>query len=131
MVTNAVREYRERMYNYGWMRALDVWYDRIDLRKYEERSGEPDIIAAARKRLAERIEAERHKSAPEQLYPKLVSAEGETPRIKDDAAANLPSAVQPLVLKRQRDCLVIASCAGYQSPGRAQLGRPATDDRYR
>ena len=84
VVTDAVREYRERMYNYGWMRALDVWYDRIDLQKYEDRSGDPDIVAAARKRLAERIEAERRKSVPEHLYPKLVSAEGETPRIKDE-----------------------------------------------
>ncbi|RDK07193.1 DUF2252 domain-containing protein [Cupriavidus lacunae] len=84
VVTNAVREYRERMHNYGWMRALDVWYDRIDLQKYEDRSGDPDIVAAVRKRLAERIEVERRKSVPEHLYPKLVSAEGETPRIKDE-----------------------------------------------
>lgn len=84
VVTDAVREYRERMHNYGWMRALDVWYDRIDLQKYEDRSGDPDIVAAARKRLTERIEAERRKSVPEHLYPKLVSAEGETPRIKDE-----------------------------------------------
>ncbi|MBP0633530.1 DUF2252 domain-containing protein [Cupriavidus sp. AcVe19-1a] len=84
VVTDAVREYRERIHNYGWMRALEVWYDRIDLQKYEDRSGDPDIVAAARKRLAERIEAERHKSVPDHLYPKLVSEEGERPRIKDE-----------------------------------------------
>lgn len=84
VVTDLVREYRERMFNYGWMRALDVWYDRIDLQKYEDRSGDPDIVAAARKRIAQRIEAERRKTVPDHLYPKLVSAEGEKPRIKDE-----------------------------------------------
>jgi uncharacterized protein (DUF2252 family) len=28
-----VREYRERMANYASMRALDVWYDRIDMQE--------------------------------------------------------------------------------------------------
>lgn len=84
VVTDAVREYRERMFNYGWMRALDVWYDRIDLQKYEDRSADPEIIAEARKRLAQRIESERRKSVPEHLYPKLVSEEGGHPRIKDE-----------------------------------------------
>lgn len=84
VVTDLVREYRERIFNYGWMRALDVWYDRIDLQKYEDRSGDPEIVAAARKRLAQRIEAERSKSVPDHLYPKLVSEEGERPRIKDE-----------------------------------------------
>jgi hypothetical protein len=31
IVIDLVREYRERMQNYSGMRALDVWYDRIDL----------------------------------------------------------------------------------------------------
>jgi len=84
VVTDLVREYRERMLDYGWMRALDVWYDRIDLQKYEDRTGDPDVVAAARKRLMERIEVERRKSVPDHLYPKLVSEEGQTPRIKDE-----------------------------------------------
>ncbi|WP_011297382.1 DUF2252 domain-containing protein [Cupriavidus necator] len=84
VVTDVVREYRERMFNYGWMRALDVWYDRIDLQKYEDRSGDPEIVAAARKRLAQRIEGERRKTVPDYLYPKLVSEEGAKPRIKDE-----------------------------------------------
>nr|WP_315594659.1 DUF2252 domain-containing protein [uncultured Cupriavidus sp.] len=84
VVTDAVLEYRERMFNYGWMRALDVWYDRIDLQKYEDRSGDPEIVAEARKRLAQRIESERRRSVPDHLYPKLVSVEGERPRIKDE-----------------------------------------------
>jgi len=84
VVTDLVREYRERMFDYGWMRALNVWYDRIDLQKYEDRSGDPDTVALARKRLAERIEAERRKSVPDHLYPKFVSEEGVRPRIKDE-----------------------------------------------
>jgi len=84
VVTDLVREYRERMLNYGWMRALDVWYDRIDLQKYEDRTGDPAVVAAARKRLMERIEVERRKSVPDHLYPKLVSEEGQRPRIKDE-----------------------------------------------
>lgn len=84
IVTDVVREYRERMCNYGWMRALDVWYDRIDLQKYEDRTGDPEIVAAARKRLAQRIEQEKRKNVPDHLYPKLVSEEGEQPRIKDE-----------------------------------------------
>ena len=34
-----VREYRERTLNYASMRALDVWYDRIDLQKYRGPDG--------------------------------------------------------------------------------------------
>jgi uncharacterized protein (DUF2252 family) len=37
-----------------------------------------------RKRVAERIEAERRKAAPDHLYPKLVTSEGAMPRIKDE-----------------------------------------------
>ncbi|MGF6602101.1 uncharacterized protein (DUF2252 family) [Paraburkholderia sp. GAS448] len=79
-----VREYRERMHDYAGMRVLDVWYDKIDLQKYKDRSGDPAIVEAARKRLAERIEAERRKTVPDFLYPKLVSQEGIKPRIKDE-----------------------------------------------
>ncbi|MGO4764200.1 DUF2252 domain-containing protein [Cupriavidus sp. 2KB_3] len=84
VVTDLVREYRERMFNYGWMRSLDVWYDKIDLQKYEDRNGDPAVVAQARKRLAERLEAERRKSVPDYLYPKLVTDAGTTPRIKDE-----------------------------------------------
>lgn len=84
VVTDLVKEYRERMFNYGWMRSLEVWYDRIDLQKYEDRNGDPAVVAQARKRLAERIEAERRKSVPDHLYPKLVTTSGTTPRIKDE-----------------------------------------------
>jgi uncharacterized protein (DUF2252 family) len=84
VATELVREYRERMHDYASMRALDIWYDRIDLQKYEDRSGDPVVVEAARKRIAQRIEVERRKTVPEHLYPKLVSEEGGRPRIKDE-----------------------------------------------
>jgi uncharacterized protein (DUF2252 family) len=79
-----VREYRERMANYASMRALDVWYDKIDMQRYEDRTADPGVVQAARKRFAGRIEAEMRKTVPDHLYPKLVSMEGAKPRIKDD-----------------------------------------------
>ncbi len=79
-----VREYRERMADYASMRALDIWYDKIDIQRYQDRSGDPDAVKEARRRMAERIEAEQRKTVPDHLYPKLVSQEGAQPRIKDD-----------------------------------------------
>nr|WP_315597690.1 DUF2252 domain-containing protein [uncultured Cupriavidus sp.] len=84
VATDSVREYRERMHNYAGMRALDVWYDRIDLQKYEDRTGDPKVVEATRKRLAERIEAERRKSVPDHMYPKFVAEAGLHPKIKDE-----------------------------------------------
>ena len=55
VVTDVAREYRERMTNYASMRALDVWYDKIDLQRYEDRTGDPKVVAAARKRFADLI----------------------------------------------------------------------------
>ncbi|OLL28545.1 hypothetical protein BTH42_27010 [Burkholderia sp. SRS-W-2-2016] len=84
VTTDLVREYRERTHDYAQMRALDVWYDKIDLQKYEDRSGDQAIVDAARKRISDRIEMARRKQVPEHLYPKLVSQEGAQPRIKDE-----------------------------------------------
>jgi uncharacterized protein (DUF2252 family) len=84
VATDLVREYRERMANYASMRALDIWYDKIDLRRYEDRTADPAIVRALRERMAQRIETAQRKTVPDHLYPKLVSAEGAKPRIKDD-----------------------------------------------
>jgi len=84
VATDLVREYRERMADYASMRALDVWYDKIDMQRFEDRAGDPAVVKEARKRFAERIEAEQRKTVPDHLYPKLVSEEGARPRIKDD-----------------------------------------------
>ncbi len=84
VATDLVREYRERMADYASMRALDVWYDKIDLQRYEDRSEDKDVVRSVRKRFADRIEAEERKTVPDHLYPKLVSEEGAKPKIKDD-----------------------------------------------
>lgn len=84
LAADVARAYREKMADYASMRALDVWYDRIDLQRYVDRSCDPEILQEIRKRLADRIEAERRKTVPDHLYPKLVSQDGATPRIKDE-----------------------------------------------
>jgi uncharacterized protein (DUF2252 family) len=84
MAIDCARAYRERMADYASMRALDVWYDKIDLQKYEDRTADPEVLAEARKRFAQRLEKEQRKTVPDHLYPKLVSEEGARPRIKDD-----------------------------------------------
>ena len=84
VATDLVCEYRERMTDYASMRMLDVWYDKIDAQKYEDRRGDPAVVKAVRKRMAERIETESRKTTPDHVYPKLVSREGVKPRIKDE-----------------------------------------------
>jgi uncharacterized protein (DUF2252 family) len=75
----AVRSYRERMADYASMRALDVWYDRIDLdRVLKVLTSGADVA-----RVTKRIEQARRKSLPESLFPKLVEHSGSGPRIKD------------------------------------------------
>ncbi len=81
---DTAREYRERMIDYASMRVLDVWYDRIDLQRYEDRSADPDVVDEVRKRMAGRIEEAQRKSVPEFLYPKLVELQGTEHRIKDE-----------------------------------------------
>jgi uncharacterized protein (DUF2252 family) len=77
---DAVRSYRERMIDYGEMRALDVWYDAISLKRVlKEVAREED-----RGRIAQRIEKARAKSTPEFIYPQLVEEQGVVPRIMDD-----------------------------------------------
>jgi hypothetical protein len=88
---SVVREYRERIENYATMRTLDVWYDKIDLQRYEDRAGDPKVLAQIRKRVIERIEAEKAKSAPDHLFPKLASQNGPKPRIKDEPPADFSS----------------------------------------
>ena len=84
IVNDLVREYREKMSDYAGMRALDVWYDKIDLQNYSHRSTDPDVLKQARKRLAQRIEIEQRKSHPDIMYPKFVVQKGGEPKIKDE-----------------------------------------------
>jgi uncharacterized protein (DUF2252 family) len=76
------REYRERMTNYASMRALEVWYDFIDVKqviKLSEKRARLD-----RKGVEARIEKARQKSLPDLLFPKLAERRGNLPMIKDD-----------------------------------------------
>jgi uncharacterized protein (DUF2252 family) len=77
---DTVRTYRERMHDYGSMRALDVWYDMISLKRVaKELAREED-----RGRLAQRVEKARVKSTPDYIFPKLAEAQGVVPRILDN-----------------------------------------------
>jgi uncharacterized protein (DUF2252 family) len=78
--TDAVCTYRERMTDYASMRALDVWYDRIDL----DRVLKVMPSRAEMERVRQRVEQARRKSLPESLFPKLVEHFGSAPRIKDE-----------------------------------------------
>ena len=77
--TESVCSYRERMADYASMRALDVWYDRIDL----DRVLKVLPSGAEVERVRQRVEQARRKSLPESLFPKLVEHHGSAPRIKD------------------------------------------------
>jgi hypothetical protein len=84
VATDLVRAYRERMTDYASMRALDIWYDKIDMQRFEDRSADPAVMKAARRRVEQRLQSEKRKTVPDHLYPKLVSQEGAQPRIKDE-----------------------------------------------
>jgi uncharacterized protein (DUF2252 family) len=81
---DCAREYRERVADYASMRILDVWYDKIDIRTHFDRLNDPAVTAKVRKRFAENLERSQRKSTPEYLFPKLVTIEGTTHRIKDE-----------------------------------------------
>lgn len=75
-----VRSYRERMANYAAMRALEVWYDTIDVDRFLKAVDS----TAKRQRIRERLEQVQEKNVPEFLFPKLAEHRGTMPRIKDD-----------------------------------------------
>jgi uncharacterized protein (DUF2252 family) len=81
--TDTVCSYRERMIDYAAMRALEVWYDFIDIERVasvlEEADSEQD-----RKQVERRIKQAQKKSTPEILFPKLVEHHGALPMIKDE-----------------------------------------------
>jgi Uncharacterized protein conserved in bacteria (DUF2252) len=78
--TDTVCSYRERMANYASMRALEVWYDGIDVKRFAQ-----EIPTEERRELMKkRLEQAHKKSAPEQLFPKLAEHHGSMPRIKDE-----------------------------------------------
>ena len=75
-----VRSYREHMADYASMRALEVWYDRIDVARFLKEAPSEGV----RERVEQRIEKTRGRTVPEHDYPKLVEHHGATPHIKDN-----------------------------------------------
>jgi uncharacterized protein (DUF2252 family) len=74
-----VRSYRRRMARYAEMRALDVWYDHIDVEQVIA-----SLPSVARKRLTARVEKARARSVVEHDFPKLTESSGTQARIKHD-----------------------------------------------
>jgi hypothetical protein len=72
--------YRERMANYASMRALEVWYDTIDIERFTAEAETQE----ARERIEQRVEQAQKKSLPENLFPKLAERHGALPVIKDE-----------------------------------------------
>lgn len=82
--TDTVCEYRERMANYASMRALDVWYDVIDIERAVSAAEEAMGSSEARERVERRIHQAQKKSTPDILFPKLAEHHGAMPKIKDE-----------------------------------------------
>ncbi len=79
-----VRAYREQMADYAFMKALEVWYDKIDLESMVERIGKEMGSEEMRARGEERLEKARARSVVEHDFPKLVEHHGARPLIKDN-----------------------------------------------
>jgi len=79
-----VRAYREQMAEYAFMRAVEVWYDRIDLESLVDRLSRETGSEEVRTRAAERLEKARTRSVVEHDFPKLVEHHGASPMIKDN-----------------------------------------------
>jgi len=88
----AVRSYREHLAEYAFMKALDVWYDRIDLQRLMD--SVPD--KKDRARMEQRLKKTRKRTVTEHDFPKLAEQVGGTPRIKD----NPPLIFHPPFLKK-------------------------------
>jgi uncharacterized protein (DUF2252 family) len=84
LAVDVAREYRERIADYAHRHVLDVWYDKIDQRRFEERAAEIGVLKEARAEMETSIGTALRKSTPEILFPKLVEARGAAPRIKDE-----------------------------------------------
>jgi Uncharacterized protein conserved in bacteria (DUF2252) len=74
------RSYRENMANFSWMRALDVWYARMDVEETLPQMKNPEW----RKRLRKRLAKARKNSVAEHDFPKLADTATENVTIKDN-----------------------------------------------
>src|SRR4029434_10598362 len=89
----AVRSYREHMAEYAFMKALDIWYDRIDLQRLLDATPNEEVRAST----AKVVEKARGRSVAEHDVQKLAEHVGSTPHIKDNPplifhSADMPSA---------------------------------------
>ncbi len=76
----AVRSYREHMAEYAFMKALDIWYDRIDLQRLLDATPDEETRAQTIKA----VEKARGRTVAEHDFPKLAEHVRSTPRIKDN-----------------------------------------------
>lgn len=79
-VLSCVRSYREHMAEFSEMRAIDVWYYRMDADELLGTIKNPEIRGRAKKRL----EQARSQNTLEYDFPKLADTSGESPVIKDN-----------------------------------------------
>lgn len=75
----AVRSYREHMAEYAFMKALDIWYEKIDLQRLMDSTSDEE----QRARIEKLLEKARSRTVAEHDFPKLAEHIGSTPRIKD------------------------------------------------
>ena len=80
MALSCVRLYRQSMAEFSEMSTLAVWYACTDVESLIAMAKDKETQKRVQKRLAEG----RNKAVHEGLFPKLVSADGATPKIKDD-----------------------------------------------
>jgi len=79
-VLACVRSYRERMAEFADMRAIEVWYHRVDAEKLLL----PGMTAEIRKRFKKRLAKAKSQTAHDYDFPKLVDSAGESPSIRDN-----------------------------------------------
>jgi len=78
-VLACVQSYREHMHEYSEMKALDVWYSKLDADELIANMKDTEAQHFARKRLSK----ERARCALEHDFPKLVHGAGESLRIQE------------------------------------------------
>jgi uncharacterized protein (DUF2252 family) len=79
-VLSCVRSYREHMAEFSEMRALDLWYYRLDAAKLADDIEDLEIRGRAKKRLAKA----KSLNALEYDFPKLADTSSESPSIRDN-----------------------------------------------
>jgi uncharacterized protein (DUF2252 family) len=79
-VLTCVRSYREHMIQFSDMRAIDLWYYRLDAKKMVDEIEDLEMRGRAKKRLAKA----KALTALEYDFPKLADSSSESPTIRDN-----------------------------------------------